>query len=96
MLWQLTERQVIVLPPQNALQYLQNIANDSDNQKSKMSHVKEWVATSYNFEPTEENFEFNQWQLLIGDKKANVILRFLDTLGEWAYQPLRQHLVKID
>lgn len=92
MLAQLSQKQLMILPPATTLNYL---ACCQDSQKTAVDMIKNWINAEFQQDTTVENFEFEQWQALIGDKKPSVILRFLQTLGEWAYTPLRQHLISI-
>lgn len=93
---QFSQRNLTILPPATTLSYLTNDNDDKKTDKKPSEKIKNWINTPFNTTmPTVENFEFEQWQALIGDKKPSVILRFLNTLGNWAYAPLQQNLIQI-
>lgn len=85
MVWQLTQQQVIILPPKIAIEYLTPAKHNPD---TPSQDLKTWQTPPYNAEPLEHNFYHATWQLLLSDKRPTVIEPFIQTLGAYVYLPL--------
>lgn len=90
MLAGLMQKKLIILPPATTMNYLFDSQQDN---KKPAELIKKWITGTYNQKATIENFDYDDWQVLIADKKPSVIIRFIETLGVWAYTPLQQQFV---
>lgn len=94
MIWQLSQKQVVVLPPDIVKQYLQKDEKKVD--KSVWQQLSDWHQPPfYNQSADESCFYHKTWQMLLNNQSPMVILPFLQIFGEYLYQPMLDYLVEI-
>lgn len=88
--WQLSESQLMILPPKVVINYL-TPAKSKDKAETELQpsrELKDWKFVEYNQAARDTNYFHPSWQMLLSDKKPQVIEPFITTLGEYLYQPM--------
>lgn len=91
MLFNLMQTVLLVLPPATTLQYL--FKRQENTETKPIQLIADWIKSDYTHKESVEKFEYVDWQVLIGDQKPSVIIRFIQTLGEWVYTSLKQNMI---
>lgn len=94
MAWQLGQGTPLVLPPTTAIYYTNKIAESPDSKPSDW--LKNWLPPKFGDGIDGENFAHASWQFILASQTPQVIVPFLQTMGEALYQPIVSHVMVLN